>query len=145
MKAIPAIKAVMTPFPYWVEREASLGDALKLMDEHDIRHLPVKDQGKVFSVVTDRDIKNKLAWHEERGDDVSQLRVEDVSVRKAYTVGIDEPLDNVVLHMSEHHIGSVVVVKDERLAGVLTSNDACRIFAEFLRYQFRPDGGNDAA
>ncbi|MDH5300036.1 MAG: CBS domain-containing protein [Gammaproteobacteria bacterium] len=145
MKSIPAIKTVMTPFPYWVERDASLGQAISLMREHDIRHLPVKDHGKVYSVITERDINIQLKWHQEQGRDVSALKVDDVSVRKAYTVSIDEPLDNVLVHMAEHHCGSVVVVKGDRLAGVFTSNDACRCYGEFLRYHFRPGGGDDAA
>ena len=145
MKAIPPVKSVMTPFPYWVERDALLKDAQALMEEHDIRHLPVKDHGRVFSVITDRDINTQLKWHLDQGHDVQELRVQDVSVRKAYTVDIDEPLDNVLIHMAEHHIGSVIVVKGERLAGVFTSNDVCRNYGEFLRYHFRPGTGDDAA
>jgi hypothetical protein len=47
--------------------------------------------------------------------------------------------------MAEHHIGSAVVTRHGKLAGVFTSSDACIHFAEFLRDQFRRSGGDDAA
>ena len=34
MARIPAIKSVMTPFPYHVERSAAIGEAMSLMREH---------------------------------------------------------------------------------------------------------------
>ena len=46
MDHIPAIGAVMTPFPYVVQVDDSVLVARALMIEHDVRHLPVKD-GKV--------------------------------------------------------------------------------------------------
>ena len=41
MRQIPSIKAVMTPFPYAVEADEPLARALEVMEQHDIRHLPI--------------------------------------------------------------------------------------------------------
>jgi len=38
--------------------------------------------------------------------------------------------------MAEKHIDSVLATKNGKLAGVFTSTDACRCFAEFLRDGF---------
>ena len=48
-------------------------------------------------------------------------------------VALAEPLDDVLAHMSTHHIGSALVTTDGHLAGIFTVTDACRAFCRFLR------------
>lgn len=144
MKKIPAIKSVMTPFPYWIDGQKCLLDAESMMSEHDISHLPVKDSGEIFGVVTKHDITQVKS--EKIGvQDPGNLLVKDFCVLNPYIVDMNEPLDNVVLHMANHHIGSAIVVKSGKLAGVFTVNDACMLFSDYLRSQFRPLGGDDIA
>ena len=50
--------SVMTPFPYSVESGTRISDARQLMREHDIHHLPVKRQGELVGVVSDRDLRH---------------------------------------------------------------------------------------
>ena len=56
MKQIPPIKAVMTPFPYSIAIDAPLSDAAQMMEEHEIRHLPVIEGDELVGVVSDRDL-----------------------------------------------------------------------------------------
>jgi acetoin utilization protein AcuB len=144
MKRIPPVKTVMTPFPYSVEVSASVTEAREFMREHRIRHLPVTEAGKLAGLVSDRDIKLMLgpdfAYPEEKA-----LKVGDVMVRDAYIVDLDTRLDEVLHHMAMHQLGSAIVTREGKLAGVFTTTDACRHFAEFLREQFRRAGGGDAA
>jgi CBS domain-containing protein len=47
--------------------------------------------------------------------------------------------------MSEKHIGSAIVMKNDKLAGILTHSDICRSYADLLA-EIRPNSnGNDAA
>ena len=144
MKKIPAIKSVMTAFPYWIDINEPMAVAQKMMVEHGISHLPVKQQGELVGVIANFDIEQAKS-NRETAEKNKALKVADVCVLNVYKVCLDEPLDNVVLHMAKHHVGSVLVMKNERLAGVFTMNDACLCFAEFLRYQFRPPNGDDVA
>ena len=42
--------------------------------------------------------------------------------------------------MAGRHIGSALVVKGEKLAGIFTMTDACRVLADLLRARFHgPD------
>jgi acetoin utilization protein AcuB len=141
---IPPIRTVMTPFPYAVETDQPITEAKALMAAHDIRHLPVTEGGKVCGVISERDIRRAL-------DPVfglppeNELCVRDVFVSDVYVVQTAEPLDNVLAVMAERHLGSALVVKGEKLAGIFTVTDVCRHFCEFLRSQLPPLGGHDAA
>ena len=132
MKKSPSIQLAMTPFPHTVDADAPLRLARRLMQEPEIRHLPVARRGKLVGVLTDRDLKRAL--------DPSlglapkdELFVEDVMVRGAYAVETTTPLEEVLLEMAERHIGCSLVVRDGTLVGIFTSTDACRAFGEHLR------------
>jgi len=144
MKHIPQIKSVMTPFPYFVEVTASLREARRIMKTHGIRHLPVVEQHRLVGIITDRDIKLTLSPDFDSSSE-DTIRVKDVYIEQFYTIELTEPLDNVLLHMAQHHLGSALVTKNGRLAGLYTVTDACRQFSEFLRDHFLPVHGNDAA
>jgi acetoin utilization protein AcuB len=143
MKRIPPIKTVMTPFPYSADINATVQQAREFMREHRIHHLPVTEAGKLAGLVSDRDIKLVLgpdfAYPSEQ-----ETLVRDVMVREAYIVDLETRLDEVLQHMAEHQFGSAIVTREGKLAGVFTTTDACRHFAEFLREQFRRSGGDAA-
>jgi CBS domain-containing protein len=60
-------------------------------------------------------------------------------------VDLEERLDYVLAHMAAHHVGAAVVTRHGKLAGMFTTSDACRAFADRLRDQFRKSGGGNAA
>ncbi len=128
---LPKLKNVMTPFPYSVDAEAPIDDAVEFMRTHKIRHLPVTSKGVLTSLVSDRDIKLVL------GPDFAyppgrELKVRDAMVKECYVVDLATPLATVVRHMASQRIGSAVVTRRGKLAGVFTANDACRAFADYL-------------
>ncbi len=144
MKAIPKLKMAMTPFPYSIELDASLDEAMALMAKHEVRHLPVTDGHIPAGMISDRDIRGVALVHAGQ-ENAGVLRVRDVYVTEVYIVDLNEPLDNVLLHMADGHIGSAVVTREGRLAGVFTAMDACRTFGEYLRERFPHGDGDEAA
>ncbi len=144
MDHIPSMRSVMTPFPHCVEAGDSLLVARTLMVRHDVRHLPVKEEGRLVGVLTDRDLKRAL------DPDLGlapkdELFVRDVFVPNAYTVDTAAPLDGVLEEMVTQHMGSVLVTSHGRLAGIFTTTDACRILCGHLRALVPPRPGNSAA
>ncbi|HFE38183.1 MAG TPA: CBS domain-containing protein [Gammaproteobacteria bacterium] len=144
MKKIPAIKTVMSAFPYWVDITDTVTSAEHMMHEHKISHLPVKRSGDLVGVIAHYDIEQARASFGDTNQ-VNEMKVVDICTLNVYKVDLEEPLDNVVWHMATHHLGSAIIMRNDRLAGVFTVNDACRCFAEFLRYQFRQTDGDDVA
>lgn len=122
----------MTALPRSIGIDARVLEARELMTEHDIRHLPVTDDGRLVGVVTQRDIALVLdpaldvPFHEE-------LRVRTVCLLDAYVVEPETPLDAVVAEMARRRIGSALVARSGRLLGIFTATDACRLFATALR------------
>lgn len=129
---VPRIGGVMTRNLQVIGEDEPLRRARSLMVDHGIRHLPVFRGEDFVGVVTDRDLKRAL--------DPSlglpapdELFVRDICVYETYQVPPAEPLEHVLTHMAEAHIGSALVVDGSRLVGIFTSSDACRVFAAFLR------------
>ena len=73
------------------------------------------------------------------------MQVKDVCTTDVYIVDLEEPIDNVVLTMAERHIGSAVVTRHGKLAGIFTWVDACRCFGDFLRAGKPSTAGDDVA
>jgi acetoin utilization protein AcuB len=141
MNHIPAIGSVMTPFPHVVQLGDSLLAASALMVEHEVRHLPVKDGDELVGLLTDRDLKR--AVDPDLGlPPKEELFVRDVYIPEPYVVDASTPLDEVLEHLASLHIGSALVTKKDRLVGIFTAMDACRIYCQHLRSLF-PSPPND--
>ncbi len=141
---IPTMATVMTPFPHYVELDDPLRRARELMVEHAVRHLPVLRGHELVGILTDRDVKRSL--DPDLGlPPKDELFVRDVYVAGPYVVDAHAPLDIVLAHMAAHHVGSALVTKRGRLAGIFTATDACRVFCEHLRKIVPPKSGGDVA
>lgn len=145
MRHIPQMVAVMTPFPYHIAADATLAAAVAMMDEHDIRHLPVLDRGDVVGILSERDLERaRIPGHPLREE--IELRVGDLCTQRPYFVDVSDPLDRVLDALVEKHIGSALVLKEGELVGVFTAADACQLLARMLRDHFAPPApGTEAA
>jgi acetoin utilization protein AcuB len=141
---IPSVKLVMTPFPYYVEVSDPVLRVEELMDEHGIRHVPVQEHGRLVGIVTHRDLR-RLVHPALPRKQKERIRVRQVCVFDPYVVDVDRPLDEVAAEMAERHLGSVLVVKDEKLVGIFSVTDACRVIAELLRAYFGTEGPDEVA
>jgi CBS domain-containing protein len=65
-------------------------------------------------------------------------------VGQPYVVGFNTPLNEVAAQMAQRHIGSAIVLRRGKLAGIVSALDICRIFAEYLDFMF-PSGKGTAA
>jgi CBS domain-containing protein len=135
---VTRVATVMTPFPYSVDAREDLRTAHAMMGEHGIRHLPVMREGKLAGIVSERELEVALEVIGERDPEI-QLPVWAICRREPYTVEIDAPLAEVADAMANEHIGSVLVTRKGKLAGIITTVDICRAFAEMVRKRVPPD------
>lgn len=137
-KRMPSVGAAMTPFPYSVGPDASVLEVEHMMNTHRIRHVPVQEDGRVLGVVSEREL-HQLVHAALPEPDKARLRIRHLVRHEPYVVEMTAPLDEVADEMAKRHIGSAVVVRNGKLAGIFSTVDACALLAEFLRDRF-PEG-----
>ncbi len=124
------VRDVMTKDPVTAEPEAPLRVAKALMQTKAIRHLPVVDEGgRLLGILTDRDIEHAAfipALAEHFGTAPQMLkapRVRDVMTWSVVTIQPEATLAQAGLTMFQRRIGSLPVVEDGKLVGILTGRD----------------------
>ena len=139
---MPPVGAAMTPFPYFVDAVDPVEKIERLMEAHGIHHIPVQQDGRVVGLVSERDLQHLV---QRSIPDHSKIPASDVLRPDPYVVEINMPLGDVVAEMAERRIGSVIVVKHGKLAGIFSISDVCRVLAKILETNFPDRGGDDAA
>jgi len=123
------------PDPVWVEAGTHVAEALALMSERGVRHLPVLDaQRRVVGVLSLNDLRAALPFSRDLDSATAaqraaaeQLAVGDVMSHAPQTIGIAEPLERAARRMAERHLGCLPVVDaGGRLLGIFTETDALR-------------------
>lgn len=136
MRKVPLLVSVMTPFPYSVELDVTAAEALEVMREHSIHHLPVTRDHVAFSVVSSDAIGHRAVLS---GQLPSSFKVAEVVDEDAELVDSNTPIDLVLDAMAERRLSCVVATRGEWVAGVFTPIDACRLLAKVLRGETPPD------
>jgi acetoin utilization protein AcuB len=145
-RRMPIVGAFMTSFPYFVGIDDTATTLERIMDEHEIRHLPVQEHGKVVGIVSERDLHHRVKRDAPKSEK-DRIQARHVMTADPYIVPFRTPLREVVLEMARRRIGSVLVQRQGKLAGILSAMDVCRIFGEYLEAMY-PDGrrgGGDSA
>ena len=140
---MPPVSTLMTPFPYFVRPDEPVARVLALMREHDIRHVPVKQEDRVIGLISETDVR-WLTRPRGVAVDPESVRVHELPVPPPYAVELTAPLGPVLLEMARLHVGSAIVLRSGRLAGIVTESDVCRALGTVLERRFGP-GGGDAA
>lgn len=122
----------MSPKPHTLGPDATLGDAVGVMSRHQIRHLPIVDDGRVVGIISDRDVKMAL------GPDAVNLSLAEIDPRQAngalawfmtddaLTVQAEATLADAGALLLEHRIGALPVLDGDQLVGVLSVIDVLR-------------------
>jgi len=138
------VRDIMTANPISIEPDSPLGTAIAVMVDRKIRHLPVVDeQGAVVGIVTDRDLRSAalapaLAEYLSEGArrrlrgitaTLENLRVKDAMTCNPITTSPEVSVRQAAAVMLEHHIGSLPVIRDGTLIGIVTDRDAVKALA----------------
>ncbi len=141
MRRIPAIKTVMTAFPYSVDVNQSINYADKFLQQHKLGHLPITNKDELVGVISQKDIRFYLLQEA----DNDEKKVGDIPLNENYLVDLNERLDQVLINMADRHLDAALVTRHGRLVGIFTLSDVCRSFARFLKEQYGPPNGDEAA
>jgi acetoin utilization protein AcuB len=129
----------MTKRPITTHPDAPIDDALKLMRESKVRRLPVLDKkGKLVGIVAEKDLlyvspspATSLSIHELHYL-ISKIKVQDVMAKDVITATEYTPLEEAARIMADNKIGSLPVMRGDKLVGIITETDLFCIFLELL-------------
>ncbi len=122
-----------------VTPDTPLVNARDLLRERNIKQLPVvDDQGNLVGILTDRDIKQ--AWASpattlsiyELTYVLQKLTVESVMVKDLITITPDATIERAAKILHDRKIGSLPVVEDDKLVGIITSTDLMEVLLDGL-------------
>ena len=135
------VKQRMTANPFTVTPDVSIPDALAVMEEHVVRHLPVVDAGAVVGVISRNDIaaaspsKATTLSAQEATYLISKLRVAKVMSRPAVVISPDALLEEAATVLRDGKIEMLPVVADGALVGVITESDILDAFIDILGFR----------
>jgi acetoin utilization protein AcuB len=119
----------MTESVLAVETFDSISIARQLMAKHRINQLPVLDNDVLVGIVTDRDVRDAYptSMMIDRGEAIDRfadsVTVEEVMSHDVFTVRPDTPLKKAVGLLRRHRIGSLPVISNKNLIGIITRSD----------------------
>ncbi|MEZ4872774.1 MAG: CBS domain-containing protein [Bdellovibrionales bacterium] len=123
-----SIKQRMSRYPFISEMNMSVSNAIELMHNCKIRHLPVIANDLIIGVVSERDLIGAMGR-----DGSGKSTVADCMTKNPYTVDPTTPLEVVVSHMARCKIGCALISNPKhQILGIFTTTDALILLAELL-------------
>jgi len=122
-----------------VTPDTSLVEARDLLREQNIKQVPVvNEENSLVGILTDRDIKQ--AWASpattlsiyELTYVLQKLTVESVMIQDVITITPDATIERAAKILHDRKIGSLPVVEDNKLVGIITSTDLMEVLLDGL-------------
>ncbi len=122
-----------------------LSDAIALMREHRIKHLPVLKNDRLKGILSDRDIK-EYSPSKATALDMYELhyllaktRVQEVMSTKVITTTLDTAIEEAAMVLLDRSIGCLPVLDQGRLVGIISDKDIFRALVDITGVRY---GGN---
>jgi len=124
----------MNPNVITVDADDSMLDATKLLKEHNIRHLPVLEKGKLVGVITDRDLKRASASDATTLEAhellylIANIKVREIMTKNPITVPYNYTIEEAAELLLQAKIsGMPVVDKEGDVIGTITQTDLFKV------------------
>jgi acetoin utilization protein AcuB len=123
------VSDVMSTNVVTISIHTSLAEARRILDSHGFRRLPVMDKEKLVGVVTkealDRTGPSQLTTFSvhEMSYLLNKITVEQAMRKDIVTVSPHATVEEAVALAQSKKVGSLLVVEDKRLVGIVTTND----------------------
>ncbi len=126
------IKYLMNPEVICIDKDQNICDALRIMKKNNISRLVVintnnKHIKEVVGIVTEKDIAMKLGSSRYGNMAPSHFHVSTLMSNNLITADVDMDIGVAANIMLENCIGSLPVMEDDELAGILTKTDILEI------------------
>lgn len=135
----------MTKKVFTVSADDYLSDALTIMKEKSIKHVPVVKNGKLRGILSDRDIK-EYTPSKATSLDIYELhyllaktRIKEIMKTRVITTTADTPVEEAAMVMMDLDIGCLPVKDEGNLVGIISDKDIFRALVDITGVRH---GGN---
>jgi CBS domain-containing protein len=130
------IRQILTGKPdiYSIDPEATVLDALRLMEQKNIGALLVMRGGSLAGIFSERDYARRMILH---GRSSKETLVREVMTSDVFVISPDTTSGECMVHMTDRHIRHLPVVESGRVVGVISIGDVVRSVIEDLRFTVR--------
>lgn len=140
------VDEIMTTEIFTLPATATVADAIRIMAEHRIRHIPIVDsEGDLEGLVTRHDVMDvldsTLRKKIERRDPAT-ITLAEIMTRDIVTVDAGANLRRAALYLEEHKFSCLPVMNEGRLSGIVTDADLVAVAINLLE-QLELDKGSD--
>jgi CBS domain-containing protein len=117
-----------------VRPEATVFDALRLMEQKNIGALLVMDGERLVGIFSERDYARRMILHGRTSRDTP---VREVMTRDVFVISPDETAGECMVHMTDRHVRHLPVVEDGKVVGVISIGDVVRTVISDLRFSIQ--------
>lgn len=124
----------MSHDPVTVEEDTSIIDVMKILEQNDIRHLPVMSRGRLTGMLTDQDVKNATPSKttalkaQELYFLLAELKARDIMRPDPIVIYPDQTMEVAAVKMLEYKVtGIPVVTGSGDLVGIISQGDVFRV------------------
>lgn len=135
----------MTSKVVTISPDKGITEALRLMKENRIKHLPVVEIDRLVGIISDRDIK-EYCPSKATALDIYELHyllatteVRAVMKQTVITIAPEVPVEEAAMTMYDMNIGCLPVVDKGRLVGIISDRDIFRVLVDITGVRH---GGN---
>lgn len=127
LASLKPVSRYMTASPIVIQQDRPLSEAIALMQEHEIRHLPVLQGQAPIGILSERDVAMAGSLVPDAWE---LIPVAEAMTPNPYAVTADTQIVRVARAMADHQYGAVLVTNEAgALIGVFTSTDAMGVLA----------------
>ena len=130
----------------------SIQHARDLMEQHRINQLPVVVDGRLFGIITDRDVRDAFPSVFDSPPFVTRrakpttadprtITVEEVMTRNAIMVRPADSIAHAAVIMRRQRIGALPVAEGGRIVGIVTRSDILDAFIDLVELEDTQEAG----
>lgn len=133
----------MTRKVFTVGPDDNITDAIKLMREQKVKHLPVLKNGELKGIISDRDIREYSPSKATSLDIyelhylLAKMKVREVMKPNVIITTPDTPVEEAAMLLHDMNIGCLPVVDRDKLVGIISDKDIFRVLIDITGIRHR--------
>jgi predicted transcriptional regulator len=112
------------------KKEATVEDAVKLMNKHEIGCLVVLENGKPAGIITERDLLKRVL---SKSKELRNLKVKEIMSEPLLSIAPNVQIEEAVKLMFTKNIKKLPIIEKGKLLGLVTLTDVLRIQPQLIK------------